>query len=350
VFGLFGLNKILGLDVGNAAVKACEISVSGKKAKTAKLTKFQITKMNDGAYKNGEVLNPSALTTVLKAATEKMKTTKTALGLSGSSVMVKKITIPKMDVSLLPEQMRWEAEQYIPYNIDEVNIDYVVLSPGASEDSMDLLLVAAQQNRVKQFVDVVLEAKLTPEVVDVSSFALANCFNFNYPEMADQRLAILDIGAFFTHFVVVQNTEVVFSRDIPSGGQNFDSELSSNLGVTVEEARQIKESEDDLPDIALDTLKSASARFSEQVMGAMEFFIETTQSPKIEKVFLTGGASISLGLVESLATGLNAEVEYLDVLKNISPAAEILTDVSERDLQYRSAVAIGLALRKVGDS
>jgi len=347
VFGLFGFNKLLGLDIGNGFVKACEISVSGK---TAKITKFQITKMNELAYRNGEIINPSALSVVLKSASDKTKTKKVALGVSGSSVMVKKITIPKMNEALLPEQVRWEAEQYIPYNIEEVNIEYIVLSQGPSQETMDLLLVAAQQNRVKQFAETVIGAKLKPEVVDVSSFALANCFNFNYPEMSVKTVALIDVGLFFTHFVVVQNGEVVFSRDIPAGGQQFDEDLSTTLGVPVEEARQIKESDDALPDIALDTLKSVSKRYAEQVVGAMEFFTETTQSSKINDVFITGGASLTIGLVESLANGLQANVRYMNSLKNVSPSSAVLKEVSERDLQYKSAVAIGLALRKVGDS
>lgn len=347
MFEVFGFNKLLGLDIGNGSVKACEISASSK---TAKMNKFKITKMNDGAYKNGEILNPAALTTVLKASTEKLKAKKIALGVSGSSVMVKKITIPKMDESLLPEQVRWEAEQYIPYNIEEVNIEYIVLSESSSQDTMDLLLVAAQQTRVAQFVDAVVQAHLKPEIVDVSSFALANCFSHNYPEMVDQTVALIDIGAFFTHFVVVQNGEVIFSRDIPAGGQLFDEDLASNLGVPIEEARQIKESDDALPDIAMDTLKSVSKRYAEQVVGAMEFFVETTQAQKIGEVFLTGGASLTIGLIESLTEGLKTHVQYMDVLKNITPSAAILKDVSERDLQYKSAVSIGLALRKAGDS
>jgi len=347
VFGLFGFNKLLGLDIGNGSVKTCEISVGSK---TAKMNKFQIIKMNDGAYKNGEILNPAALSTVLKAATEKQKIKKVSLGVSGSSVMVKKITIPKMDEALLPEQVRWEAEQYIPYNIEEVNIEYIVLSNSSSQDTMDLLLVAAQQSRVGQFVNAALEANLKPEIVDVSSFALANCFSHNYPDKKNQAVALIDMGAFFTHFVVVQNGEVIFSRDIPAGGQLFDEDLASNLGVHIDEARQIKESDDALPDVALDTLKSVSKRYSEQVVGAMEFFTETTQAKKIQEVFITGGASLTIGLIESLTAGLKCNVQYMNVLKNVIPAPAILKQVSQRDLQYKSAVAIGLALRKAGDT
>lgn len=347
MLGLFGFNKIFGIDIGNGAVKSCEISAN---AKTAKISKFNSVKTNSGAYKSGEILNSPALTTLIKSSSEGFRSKKVAFGVSGSSVMVKKITIPKMDESLLPEQVRWEAEQYIPYNIDEVNIEYIVLSSGTSADTMDLLLVAAQQSRVGQFVDAVSEAKLKPELVDVSSFALANCFNFNYPEFSTQAVALIDIGAFFTHFVILQNSEIIFSRDIPSGGQLFDEDLATNLGVSAEEACQIKESEDALPDIAMDTIKSVSKRYAEQIVGAMEFFTETNQGVEIKDVFLTGGASLTIGLLESLAEGLKLKVQYMNALKNITPSNAVLKTNSERDLQYKSAVALGLALRKVGDS
>ena len=184
----------------------------------------------------------------------------------------------------------------------------------------------------------------------MSSFALSNCFNYNYPELKGQTVAILDIGQFFTHFVVLQNSEVIFSRDIPAGGQLFDEDLAANMGISEEEAVQIKESDDALPDIAMDTLKSVAQRYSEQIVGAMEFFTETTKDVNISNVFLTGGASLTLSLLERLSQGLNLPVQYMDVLKNVTPSPAVLKEISEKDLQYKSAVAIGLALRKVGDA
>lgn len=347
MFELFGLNKLSGLDIGNDAVKSCELSIGSK---TSKINKFNSFKTNESAYKNGEILNSSALSTIIQSSREGFRNKKIAIGVSGSSVMVKKISIPSMDVSLLPEQVKWEAEQYIPYNIDEVNIEYIVLNSKGTSETMDLLLVAAQQSRVGQFVDAVLGAKLKAELVDVSSFALANCFNYNYPEYADQTIALIDVGAFFTHFVILQNGEIVFSRDIPAGGQLFDVDLSKNLGVSIEEARQVKESEDALPDIAMDTIKSVSNRYSEQIKGTMEFFTETTQGVEVKEVFLTGGASLTLGLLETLSESLKLPVKYMNALKNITPSNAVLKKNSERDLQYKSAVALGLSLRKAGDS
>ncbi len=344
---MFGFNKLFGLDIGNGAIKSCEISAS---AKSAKLNKISFVKTDGAAYKNGEVLNPSLLGGLIKESLGKIKNKKTAIGVSGSSVMVKKITIPRMDVDLLPEQVRWEAEQYIPYNIDEVNIDYIVLESKASSDTMDLLLVAAQQNRILQYVDVLSNLKLKVELIDVSSFALANCFMFNYPQAKDSTVGLIDIGAFFTHFVVLHKGEVIFCRDIPSGGSNFDEELAKNLGIPEEEAVQIKESGESMPDIAVDTLKSAGKRYAEQLVGAVEFFTETTQGINLERFYLTGGGSLTPGLLELLSEGLNKPVQFMDVLQKITPSSAVLKEVSETDLQYRSAVALGLALRKPGDS
>lgn len=344
MFGFF--SKLFGLDIGNGAVKSCELAVSGK---TAKLNKVSFVKMDSEAFKNGEILNKNTLTGLIKNSIASIKIKKVSVGVSGSAVMVKKITIPRMDVDLLPEQVRWEAEQYIPYNIDEVNIDYIVLDSKSSSDTMDLLLVAAQQNRIGQYVDVVSSLKLKIELVDVSSFALANCFKFNYPE-ALSTVGLIDIGAFFTHLVILNKGEVIFCRDIPSGGNVFDEELAKNLGIPEDEAVQIKESGESMPDIAVDTIKSVGKRYAEQLVGAVEFFTETTPGINLEKFYITGGASLTPGLLDLLASGLNKPVEYMDVLKNITPSSAVLKEQSEKDLQYRSAVALGLALRKPGDA
>ncbi len=344
---MFGSNKLFGLDIGNRAVKSCKLSVHGK---TAKLNKISFIKVDNSVYKNGEILNESLLSNYIKASFKKIKVKKVAVGVSGSFVMVKKITIPKMNVAVLPEQVRWEAEQYIPYNIDEVNIDYIVLKDNDSTDTMDLLLVAAQQSRIFKYVNIISDLKIKLQIVDVSSFALANCFMFNYPQAKDSTVGLIDIGAFFTHFVVLHKGEVVFCRDIPTGGQTFDEDLSKNLGIPEEEALQIKESGESMPDIAMDTLKSVGRNYSRQLVGVVEFFTQTTKEMVLEKFYLTGGASLTPGLLELLAEHLNKSVEFMDVLQKVTPSSKVLKEVNEKDLQYKSAVAIGLALRKQGDS
>ncbi len=344
---MFGSNKLFGLDIGNGTIKSCKLSVRGK---AAKLNKISFVKMDKSVYKNGEILNPNLLVNYIEASAKEIKIKKAAIGVSGSSVMVKKITIPKMDVAVLPEQVRWEAEQYIPYNIDEVNIDYIILENKDTMDTMDLLLIAAQQSRILQYVNVFSDSKIKVKLVDVSSFALANCFMFNYPQAKGSTVGLIDIGAFFTHFVVLHKGEVVFCRDIPSGGGVFDEGLAKNLGIPEEEALQIKESGESMPDIAVDTLKSLGKQYSKQLVGAVEFFTEITKEILLEKFYLTGGASLTPGLLELLAEHLNKPVEFMDVLQKITPSSRVLKEVNEKDLQYKAAVTIGLALRNLGDA
>lgn len=343
---MFGFNKLFGLDIGNGAIKSCELSVSSRKAK---INNMSFVKTDPGSFKNGEILNAKILEKAIQKVQGKIKTKKVSIGIGGSSVMVKKITLPRMDIALLPEQVRWEAEQYIPFNIDEVNIDYIVLESKASSDTMDLLLVAAQQNKVGQYIELLAQLKLKTELVDVSSFALANCFLFNYPSAKQATVGLIDIGAFFTHLVILKNGEIVFCRDIPSGGCNFDEELAKNLGIPEDEAVQIKESGASMPDVAVDTLKSAGRRYADQLIGAIEFFTETTENVNVEKFYVTGGGSLTPGLMPLIGESLKKPVQFMDILQNITPSSSVLKRVSAKDLQYRSAVALGLALRSPGD-
>jgi type IV pilus assembly protein PilM len=343
---VFGFNKVFGLDIGNGAVKSCDLSVSGK---TAKLNKISFVKTDHAAYKSGEILNPGLLGTTIKSSAHKIKSKKAVIAMSGASVMVKKITIPRMDLSLLPEQIWWEAKNYIPYYIEEVNIDYVVLNSQTNNDTMDVLLVAAQQNRISQHVESLAGSKIKVELVDVASFALANCFSFNYPEEMHSTVGLIDVGAFFTHLVILRYGEVVFCRDIPSGGALFDEALAANLGISEEEAVMVKESGEGMPDIAVDTLRSSSKKYADQVLGAFEFFTNTNPGMEIERFYLTGGAGLTLGLMDALSDSLEKPVTFMDVLRSVTPSSQAIKDNSEFDLQYKSAVAIGLAMRKTGD-
>lgn len=348
MFFKFKSKTIYGLDIGNSSIKSSHINFSGK---SGKLIDFKIQGVSPGQIKNGEVLDSASLTKSVSSLVSQIKAKKLAMGISGSAVMVKRITVPKMDTNLLPEQVRWEAEQYIPYNIEEVVLDYISLPIKEESDGMDIVLIAAQKSKIKDFSSLALgRGGVSVEVVDVASFALANIFMTNYPELRSSTIGLLDIGAFYTHFVVLDKGNIAFSRDIPSGGGIYDEEIAKNLGVTELEAQAMKEKakESALPDIAADTIASVSSQFSGQILGSYDFFRETTPGVEAKEFFVTGGASLTVGLVESLSTALSLKVSYMDLFKQINPNSKVINENDNRDLQYKSAVSMGLALHKLG--
>ncbi len=145
-----------------------------------------------------------------------------------------------MDRKLIKDQIRFEAEQYIPFDINNISLAYHVLSGSSSPDTMDILLIAAQNELVNQYTQVVSFSSLNCSVLDVSGFALANAFEVNYGKLPGEVVGVLNFGASITNFVVVQNGEVIFCRDIPVGGANYTNEIHKAMGVTVAEAEALK--------------------------------------------------------------------------------------------------------------
>ena len=159
---------------------------------------------------------------------------------SGQSVMIRKITMPVMTAEQLEEQIQWEAAQYIPFEISDVNLDFQILNPGDAEGNMEVLLVAAKKEIINDYVAVLTEAGLIPVVVDVDAFTLQNMFEINYPVMENEVMALVNVGASLINIVVVRGGQYTFSRDVSMGGNLFTEEIQKQLSVGYEDAELLK--------------------------------------------------------------------------------------------------------------
>lgn len=348
---LFGSSKkhYIGLDIGSDSVKAALVEVSAKKST---IHKFVIEKIPNNPLAEGEVIQPEALEPVIANVLKKLKVGKRKInvGLVGSAVMVKKVSIPKVDDNMLSDQIRWEAEQYIPFDLGSVNLDYVNLhsSTGGDAETIDVLIVAAQKNHLRKIVSAVEASGLKVGNVDVSGFAVANIFNYNYSDVQDQAIAVLDIGAFFTHFVVVQNGSVIFCRDLPVGGSFFTQEIQSATEVSYFEAERFKLGpEGSMPDVAAQAIENALDAVCDQIQGSFEFFLNTTQGITLSHIFITGGAAKTKGLAQALSRTLELPVDFLDPRRVLDIKVGGVED--EEDMALKGAVALGLSLRLDGD-
>ncbi len=345
--GLFGSKKqIIGLDIGSNSVRAAVVEISSTNSQLVKFVQERISNNNLSA---GEVIQPSKMSDTFKKLFKALKVTKgdVVLGLSGSSVMVKKVTIPKMENQLISDQVRWEAEQYIPFDLSSVNLDYVVLnSMGTDDNSNDILIVAAQKDQIRLAVDAIESLGFKVVCVDVNGFALANAFAFNYGKIQGQAVALIDIGAFYSHFVIVQNGDIVFCRDLPVGGVLINQEIQSAMDISFEEAERFKVGRD-MPNEAQKAIDTSLETIVDQIQGSFEFFINTTQGLNVTNIFLTGGTAYTKGLIEKLQKTLDIPCEYLNPLRNLNMHPSV-QDVD--GFQKSGAVALGLALRSDGDS
>ena len=349
----FGNKKVLGLDIGSNSIKAAEVEVKGKKVT---LTGFAMGLTPTECLSAGDVVETENLGLAVKSVLDELNSKRrlVSVGLWGTSVIIKKISVPAMDTNLLSEQIKWEAEQYIPFDINEVNLEYKVLEGLAgNQETMELLLVAARQESVLRYAEVVINAGYDCEILDVGGFAIANCFESNYGVIAGQVVAIFNIGASVTNFIVIDNGELVFCRDIPVGGSTYTMELQKALGVSPQEAEAMKLSiarGEPVPEEANGVINGTHEILQEELAGAVDFFVNTTNSPSIAQAYVTGGASKSQGIVQSLQQGLKIPCEVFDPFFNIGYNKRSFSSDYISEIKDYASVAIGLGLRSGGDS
>jgi type IV pilus assembly protein PilM len=346
----FQSKKLIGLDIGTANIKMAELDVSRK---SATLTNFMIQPTPPRAINGGEIADPAAISDTIKGMISGAKRKNVSVGLWGTSVITKRITIPMMDEKLVSGQIRWEAEQYIPFDINEVNIDFKILRNfQTSPENMDILLVAARQEVAFLYQDIVQSAGLQCSVIDVAGFALANAFTHNWGAQRGQTVALLNFGAAVTNFIVIENGEVIFCRDIPVGGLTYTTEIQKGMGTSQEEAEALKISACTgraAPEEVTRLIQSTHEHIAEEIQGSIDFFVNTTPGLPVQQCFVTGGASRTTGLINYLGQQTKLSYELFDPLRRVKVSSRSVQTDFISEIRDFASVAIGLGLRAVGD-
>jgi len=354
---VFGLNKskpVVGLDIGSSAVKAVELRPSGK---GYKVVAFAVQPVPPDSIVDGAIIDGTAVADSIKRLFENkaFKTKEVAASLSGNSVIVKKISLPLMTEAELSESIYWEAEQYIPFDIQDVNLDYQILNPGTSGDAqgtMEVLLVAAKKEKIADYTGVISQAGRTPVVVDVDAFALQNAFEVNYGVEAGQVVVLLNAGASAININIVTGDQSVFTRDVSMGGNAYTEAVQKELNLPFETAEQLKKGID-VEGATFEDVKPVLQNITEsvimEVQKTFDFFKASATSDRIDRIVLSGGTSRVHGLAEALQERFGTTVESFDPFRKIAfEPAKFNVDDPE-NLLPSAAVAVGLALRKTRD-
>lgn len=345
---LFGSNKLIGLDIGVSSIKLVEVD-SSKTSVT--LTAFGFVPTPAGSIVGGEITQPEALAQAVAQLLQQTQTKrkKACVSMWGTGVITKKISIPRIDENLLGEQLRWEAEQYLPFDIKEINLNYQYLKKNSpNPEQMSILLVAAKRDFVLRYAEVVETSGLECKVIDVAGFALANTFEFNYPDEKRNPCILLNVGAGMTNFVVMENGEVTFSRDIPVGGNTYTADIQRALNISIEEAENLKISAGTgqaVPNEVRETISQTNEVIGEELRRSFDFFLATSTDSSIHKVFATGGGLGAPGLFEQIHTSLDLPVEHINPFQRVRFSKNFTSDYISQIAPYAS-VGIGLAMRR----
>jgi type IV pilus assembly protein PilM len=281
----------------------------------------------------------------------KIKTTKVAAGVNGHSVIVKNIVLPQMSEEELQESFAWHAEEHIPFDISDVNLDYHVTD--STPDAIHVLLAACKRDKVANLKQAIQLAGKQPAVIDVDAFALQNCYELNYDPQPGQVVALLNIGASTTNINILNGNRSVFTRDATFGGNQYTSLLQKELGLTFDQAEQVKRGLP-LPDSVeprdiepiLDTVSDILAL---EIQKTMDFYRATVEDGEeaVQQILVSGGGSKLRGLVEFLSTRFEIPVEVFDPFRKIRVDSRGFDPDYMREIVPEMAIAVGLALRGV---
>jgi type IV pilus assembly protein PilM len=266
-------------------------------------------------------------------------------------VIVKKITLPAMSPEELSESIRWEAEQYVPFDINDVNLDYVVLESGAG-DTMDVLLVAVKKDKIGDYTSVISQAGRNPVLVDVDSFALQNAYEANYPVEPGSVVALVNVGASVTNVNVLSGGNTVFWRDISFGGNQYTDAIQKQLSLSFDQAESLKKGEragDHSVQEILPILRSVTDDLAQELQKTFDFFQATTSTSKIDHLLLAGGSSRVVNFDTQLKDRFGMPVEVMNPFRQIDITGTAVSTEWLSENAPSLAVAVGLAIRHVGD-
>ena len=352
---MFSKEKLcVGIDIGASGIKLCQLK-STKKGYV--LQNFGFVPIPPEAIVDGAIMNSPRIVDAIQEliAVHKIKNKQVALSISGHSVIIKKIPLPQMTEDELQASIQWEAEQFIPFDIQDVNIDVqIVAEESAQPGQMDVVLVAAKKDVINEYTSVIAEAGLEPSICDVDAFAIQNAFENNYEMIPGETVALVNIGAAKTNINILSDGVPSFTRDLAIGGNAFTEEIQKRLNLPFEEAEAMKVGDPNqdgdavLPQEVTEAIEAVAENVTSEIQRSIDFYAATSADPSPSKIYLLGGTSQLQPLIRIIEQRLGTEVEV------VNPFAQIA--VNARDAAYlesvgpAASVVVGLAMRFLGDA
>ncbi len=344
-------DHLVGLDIGSSFIKVAELKVS-EKGKILK--KFGVAQVPSGAIVEGRVIDMKGVANIIRTLfkSQKIKEKNVAISTGGHSVVIKTITTAKVPEKELHTTIHSEAEQYIPYDIDDVNIDYQILGESDfSLDQMNVLLVAVKKDLVAEYIDLLSLAGLTPKIIDVDTFALQNIYEVLPDSDSETVTLLVDVGASKTSLNILKGNISLMMRDNVSGTDQILEELSGLLDISIEEAENMVFGNTDQKDSK--TIAEISQRIANswcsEICEAVDTFQTSNKEKKVEKIVLSGGGGLVEGFSDILKSELNVEVVGINPFEGLILDKKRFPDSFISGIGLQAPIALGLALRRLDD-
>jgi len=345
---MFGKKKSsVGLDIGSSAIKLVELEESPQ---GTTLVKFGIAELLPEAIVDGEIMDRQAVVDAIRelATRQGIKNKRVASAVSGRAVIVKKIQMDRLSEEDAREAIQWEAEQHVPYDISEVILDFQILKTDVGPKQMQVLLIAAKKEMVNAYAELIKEAGLLPELMDVDAFAVQNALEANYEFTPEDVIAFVNVGAERTNVSIVKEGIPHFTKDLSLGTHTVAEAMQREHGLSHDDALNAIKGESEtsynLPQIvqlACDDLVITLDR-------ALAYLKTSNEAQGLTKILISGGGSHLQGLKELLTERFNVAAEVANPVAKLNYRPELFTNNDPSKEGPVLTVAIGLALRKAG--
>ncbi len=346
---MFGKPKpkpLVGLDIGSSSVKLVELR---KKGEAYELLNIGMDTLDPDTVVDGAIMNaPDVAKKIQDLFTQnKIKVREVATGVSGHSVIVKKIVVAAASEAEVAQAIDYEAQQNVPFDIADVYKDYQVLGLDPSGHGFEVMLVAVKREKVTNHQNVLNIAGVIPSVLDIDAFAVQNAFELCYQPPAEQLTALLNVGASIMNIDICKGGTPHFTRDVSVGGNQYTDTLQKELDLSFDDAEKLKKGQE-VSNVTAEQRASHIHSVTEilllEIQKTFDYFRQTTSTEAIQHIFLSGGSARIEGLVDALKDEFHIPVEILNPFQGISVGPKIDTDYVN-ELAPRMAVAVGLALR-----
>ena len=354
MFGFGSKEYLLGLDIGSGSVKVLQLTEAKGKLK---IERFGTKSLPAEMIVDGAIMDGLGVVTAIKelAGEQKLKNKNVAFSISGTSVIVKKITLPSMPVEELEKQITFEAEQYIPFDINDVYLDFHILTqegqPGEGQAEMEVLLVATKKDKLNDYANAVREAGLTPKIVDVDAFAIENMYCANYDVIPAELTALVNIGASVMNINVLKGGVSVFTRDITIGGNRYSERIQQDLGLSLDDAEAAQKGR--YPGVNEAALNEAIAAVDMEVATeigrSFDYFRTTSPEDDIARIVVCGGCSKTKSLPARISEQVGIETSVANPFAKLDATGLKMSREELAEVAPDAAVVVGLALRREGD-
>ena len=345
----------VGLDIGSSAVK---MTVLKSTKRGLQLEAFDHAKLPPETIVDGALMNASVVADAIGEllGRNKVKSKFTALSVSGNTVIVKKIRLPLMTQEELEESIQWEAEQHIPFDINEVHIGFEVVAPKTEQGQMDVVLVAAKKEMINDYTTVCVDAGLEPIIMDVDAFALQNMYEVNYGFHRGETVVLVDIGHSVVTMNVVTDGVTMFTRDLSLGGSDITEEIQRQLNITYQEAELYKmgggpgaATDEVLPQEVESIIQDKAEDMAHEIQRSLDFYAATAAESRIDRIAVTGGTASIPSLVRTIERISGVSTELINPFRNISYDERKFSPDRIQRWSPIAAISIGLALRRTNE-